>query len=307
MIRRKSGSLVTFFSLTYLVTWASWLAAWAVPGGGASAGHLRPGPGMVLFYLGTFAPAFVALWLTARNEGNAEVRALLGRLVQWRVGLRWYLFALTYFAAIKLAAALIHRLATGEWPRFGDEPLYLMVAAVIGSIMFFGQAGEELGWRGYALPRLATRFGLAGASIVLGIIWAAWHLPLFFLPGTETTGQSFPFYLLAVTALSVAIAWLYSNTNGSLFLTMLMHAAINNTKDIVPSGGHPGTNPFALSTSVVGWLTAGLLWICAGYFLVRMRRSGGSLRSQTFDVTGEASGTTSPVGVAGSGFRQTGL
>ena len=266
-----SGSLVTFFLLTYVVTWMSWIAAWAIFGGGASAGHPRPGLQMLFFFLGTFAPSFVAVWLTARHEGRAGVRELFRRLLQWRVGLRWYVFALTYIAAIKLAAALIHRLATGEWPRFGDEPLYLMLAATIGSTLLLGQAGEEIGWRGYALPRLAARFGLARASIVLGIIWAAWHLPLFFIPGTDTTGQSFPLYLLQVTALSVAIAWLYANTNGSLLLTMLMHAAGNNTKDIVPSVVQNATNPFALSTSLVAWLTAGLLWVCAGYFLVRMQ------------------------------------
>ena len=229
---------------------------------------------MLLFYLGVFAPGFVAVWLTFRQEGRTGVSALLGRLFQWRVGLRWYAFALTYMAAIKLAAALIHRLATGEWPRFGDEPLYLMLAATIGSTVILGQAGEEVGWRGYALPRLARRFGLAGASIVLGIIWASWHLPLFLIPGIETTGQSFPFYLLAVIALSVAIAWLYAHTNGSLLLTMLMHAAINNTKDIVPSGAQAPGNPFALSGSPVGWLTLGLLWVCAGYFLVRLHKAG---------------------------------
>jgi hypothetical protein len=70
--------------------------------------------------------------------------------------------------------------------------------------------------------------------------------------------------------LSVAIAWLYWRTNGSLFLTMLMHAAINNTKDIVPSLATTGTNPFALNASLVSWLTLALLWICAGYFLLRM-------------------------------------
>jgi uncharacterized protein len=209
--------------------------------------------------------SFVAVWLTARHGGRAAVGALLRRLVQWRVGLRWYVFALTYTVAIKLAAALLHRLATGEWPRFGDEPFYLMLAATIGSTLLFGQAGEEIGWRGYALPRLAGRLGLASASVVLGIIWAAWHLPLFFIPETNTTGQSFPLYLLQVTALSVAIAWLYANTSGSFFLTMLMHTAVNNTKD--------ATNPFALSTSLVAWLTLGLLWICAGYFLVRMQRA----------------------------------
>jgi membrane protease YdiL (CAAX protease family) len=71
-----------------------------------------------------------------------------------------------------------------------------------------GQVGEELGWRGYALPRLARRFGLGGASLVLGVLWAGWHLPLFYMLGGDTVGQSFPLFVCQVTALSVAIAWL---------------------------------------------------------------------------------------------------
>ena len=80
--------------------------------------------------------------------------------------------------------------------------------------------------------------------------------------------------MLQVTALSVAIAWLYVHTNGSLFLTMLMHAAINNTKDVVPSVARIRANPFTVNASLVGWLTAMLLWISAAYFLVRMQREG---------------------------------
>jgi membrane protease YdiL (CAAX protease family) len=143
-----------------------------------------------------------------------------------------------------------------------------MLVAIIFSTPV--QAGEEIGWRGYALPRLARSLGLGGASIVLGIIWACWHLPFFFIPGSDNAGQSFPVYLLAVTAISVAMAWLYWRTKGSLLLTMLMHAAINNTAGIVSSPAST-TNPFALKTSLVAWLTAAVLWLSAAYFLIRMR------------------------------------
>ncbi len=71
--------------------------------------------------------------------------------------------------------------------------------------------------------------------------------------------------------MSVAIAWLYDNTRGSLLLTMLLHAAANNTKDIVPSAERDATNPWALSHSVVAWLTVALLWLCAVFFLTQMR------------------------------------
>ena len=134
------------------------------------------------------------------------------------------------------------------------------------------QAGEEIGWRGYALPRLTNQLGLARGSIVLGVIWACWHLPFFFIPGSDNFGQSFPLYLAAVTAISVAMAWVYWRTKGSLLLTMLMHAAINNTAGIVTSASPVGaTNPFYLNAPLVTWLVVGVLWIGAAYFLVRMR------------------------------------
>jgi uncharacterized protein len=108
---------------------------------------------------------------------------------------------------------------------------------------------------------------------VLGVLWATWHLPLFFFPGADTENQSFPVYLLEVTALSVAIAWLYAKTRGSLLPVMLLHAAVNNTKDIVPAADPHATSPWALSHSPVAWLTVAVLWLCAGYFLLRMRRA----------------------------------
>jgi len=226
--------------------------------------------GVVLLLVGAFAPSLVALWLTARAEGDSGLRTLLGGVLKWRVPARWYLFALAYIPAIKLTVALVHRLATGTWPRFGNESWYFILGAIAVSTPF--QAGEEIGWRGYALPRLAARFGLARASVLLGIIWACWHLPQFFIPEVDTYGQSFFVFVLQVTALSVALAWLYARTNGSLLLVMLLHAAVNNAKDIVPSALPGATNPFTLSASLVAWLTVTLLWACAGYFLRTMRR-----------------------------------
>jgi membrane protease YdiL (CAAX protease family) len=261
MGRLPEGSLVSFFVLTYAVTWTAFLSV-------AAAIPARTPLGTLLVLLGAYAPSAVALWLTARTDGAAGVRTLLGRVLRWRVPARWYLFAAGYTAAIKLTAALIHRLATDAWPRFGDEPWYLIPVAIAFSTPF--QAGEEIGWRGYALPRLAARFGLARASILLGIVWASWHLPTFFIPEADKYGQSFFVYVLQVTALSVALAWLYAHTGGSLLLVMLMHSAVNNSKDIVPSAVPGAGNTFGLSASLVAWLTVTLLWTCAAYFLARM-------------------------------------
>ncbi len=172
-------------------------------------------------------------------------------------------------AVIKLLVAVTHRIIAGTWPVFGNEAWYIMIAALL--ISTWVQSGEEIGWRGFALPRMSEKLGLPAATLVLGLLWACWHLPLFFLRQADAYGQSFPMYALQVTALSVAMGWLYWQTKGRLLLVMLMHAAVNNTKDIVPSATTGATDPFALSHSLVGWLTVVLMWILAGYFLVHLR------------------------------------
>jgi uncharacterized protein len=261
--------LLAFFALTFAATWICWVAAAALSAAGAAGAPVPAALGGGVFLLGVFAPGLVAVALTERGEGRAATRTLLGRVFQWRVRARWYVFAIAYIPAIELSAALAHRLAAGTWPRFGQTPWFAMAAALLVSTWV--PAGEEVGWRGYALPRLSVRFGVAAGSVVLGIVWALWHLPLFFVLRGDTLGQSFPLYLLQVTAISVAAAWVYWRTGGSLLLVMLLHAAANNTRDIVISAVPGATNPWALSTSLPAWLTVGLLWIPAAYFLVRMR------------------------------------
>jgi membrane protease YdiL (CAAX protease family) len=258
------ASLVTFFALTFAITWACFTAA----------GFLVPaGAQWPLLIIGAFAPSLVAVLLTAKREGKPGVKALLSRLGEWHVGLRWYAFALFYMAAIKIAVALIYRAATGGWPTFGSGYGIGIVVTSIVAAIFGGPLGEDIGWRGYAIPRLADGMGKARASVVLGFIWACWHLPVFFIPGMDQSGQSLPVYVLQVTALSVAMAWLYWHARGSLLLAVLMHTAINQSKDIVPSRVTGGTtNPWELSHSPVAWLTVLLLGLCAMYFLIRMAK-----------------------------------
>jgi len=260
----RGPSLLPFFLLTYAVMWTAFFTV--------ALAHIPAGSplGAGLIYLGAFSPSLVALGLAARAGGGPGVRALIDRVFQWNVAARWYLFAATYVVVIKLAVALIHRVGTGAWPRFGQDPWYLIPFAIALSTPF--QAGEEIGWRGYALPRLAERFGLARASVLLGLVWALWHIPQFFIPESDTYGQSFIVYVGQVTAISVAMAWLWAHTNRSLLPVMVLHSAVNNSKDIVPSA-LPGTaDVLTLRASLVAWLTVTLLWIGATYFLIRMPR-----------------------------------
>ena len=152
MTRESPGWLIAFFVLTFAVTWILFITvAAAIPASTAA--------GYALVLLGAYAPGIVALALTARQSGRDGVRALLARILIVNVAAKWYVFAVSYIALVKLSAAVLHRFIAGAWPSFGTDSLYLIPLAIAVSTPF--QAGEEIGWRGYALPRLADRYGLA--------------------------------------------------------------------------------------------------------------------------------------------------
>jgi membrane protease YdiL (CAAX protease family) len=255
------GELLVFLALSYAVTWSAFIAVarWFPA-------HTAAGYALVLF--GAYTPGFVALFLTARTGGSRGLRALLRRILIADVPVRLYVVALSYIALVKITAALLHRILSGAWPTFGAGSLVLIPLAIAFSTPF--QVWEEVGWRGFALPRLADRFGLRVASLLIGVIWAIWHLPQFYIGAADTYQQSFVVWAPQVVALSVAFAWLYAKSGGSLLLVMLMHAAVNNSKDIVASGAALPPGVFSPDAPLIAWLTLGVLWIPAAYFLARM-------------------------------------
>ena len=231
---------------------------------------LVPPIGSFIFLIGVFMPGLISIWLTGVREGTQGLQRFFTRIFEWRVGWQWYAFALLYMLAIRFAAAGIQRVATGAWPQFSHPEWMLLLLAVIVSTPV--QAGEEVGWRGYALPRLGARIGYAWGSLLLGAVWAIWHLPTFFmLPGNGNYHQSFPLFFVGVCAISIAMGWLYVHSSGSVLLAMIMHSAIDQTHEIVQSGAAI-VGPLALNTTLMSWLTLLLLWICAIYFMVRMPR-----------------------------------
>ncbi|MBA4072916.1 MAG: hypothetical protein C0497_13915 [Gemmatimonas sp.] len=256
--------MIAFFLLAFAIAWSMWALA-----GRFTDGAALSATGQIILLIGVFGPGISAMLLSAMKGGSAEAKALFGQIGRFRVPARYYAFAVAFLAAVKLTAAVLIRLSTGAWPAFGTEPIAIIIGTLFVST--WTQAGEELGWRAYALPPLATRMGLGPASIVIGVIWAVWHLPLFYAPYSNTYGQSFPLYLLQVVAISIAMGWLYWRTQGSLLLVMLFHAAINNTANIVPSRLEGATDAMSLHASTVGWTTVALLWAAAAYFLYSMR------------------------------------
>jgi len=265
----NDATLGLFFAIAFIITWTLFITvATRVPAGTAA--------GQLLILGGAISPAIAAITLTGWRDGAEAVRALLRRVLIAEVPGRYYAFALLYMLAIKLTAALLHRFILGAWPGFSLDALLVAPFAIALSVPV--QAGEEIGWRGYALPRLAERFGLVGASLLLGVIWAVWHVPQFYIAGADTYHQSFVVWGFQVVAMSVAFAWLYARTGGSLFLVMVLHAAVNNTKDVVPAGLSEPRGVFSLHASAISWLTLTLLWTCALYLIKKTARSGTALQ-----------------------------
>jgi len=146
--KARAGSLLKSASLTYGLMWTCFFAAVALSGSFGSFVPALSGFRTPLLILGTIAPSLVALGLTARDDGIPGTQALLRRLFERRAAARWYLFAVGYMAAIKLSVAVFSRLTTGSWPLLSNEAWYVIVVAIVISTPV--QAGEEIGWRGYA-------------------------------------------------------------------------------------------------------------------------------------------------------------
>lgn len=227
----RPRDLLLFAGITYLVSWGLWVVA-TLPGvsGAAEVG---------LVFVGAFGPTIAAVLLTWRADGRTGVRQLAGRVARWRVPFRWYVAVFVPVVTTLVAYVALRALAADVPPlgQFGNEVGVLVFLVIILSLILSGLIGgaiaEELGWRGYALPRLQHRFGATSASVLLGLLWAFWHLPLWFLPGLDPTGIPFEWYVPQVVAITVLMTWVFNNTRGSVLLAMLFHAVVNASTEFV--------------------------------------------------------------------------
>ena len=211
-----------------------------------------------LYKMGAFGPTVAALILTAIIGGRSGLKHLLRRLLIWRVHIFWVLFSFLSTAAGVLAAIGLHVWLGGAVPEFNDPAQLYLVIPVFLYVLFTSVVGEEIGWRGYALPRLQERYGALAASLILGFVWGAWHLPLFWMAGNFHQQIPISLFLLQTAGFSILYTWMYNNTRGSLLMAHLFHAASNTTIGVLPvlpmdTGG--SLRPL--------WLVVGILWTVA--------------------------------------------
>jgi membrane protease YdiL (CAAX protease family) len=249
----KRTSPWRFFALAYGWSWLFWLPAALF---GLHSGTIAES---VLHALGGIGPLVSAVVLTYTEDG-VDRGAFWQRLIDVRrIGARWYAVILVTPPVLMGLAALLDRLAGGV----GAEPEGLTsLAAQPWSIawfalfgLIFGPLPEEIGWRGYALDRLQARSSALRASLVLGVAWALWHLPLFLIDGTYQSNlglgtRAFWLFLVAMVPQTVLMTWIYNHCRQSTLSAVLFHWAVNATGEL-----------FALSARAEVYQC--LLWIAA--------------------------------------------
>jgi CAAX protease family protein len=182
--------------------------------------------GFVLVLLASNVPSVVGIVLTAILLVRGALRKLLGRLPIWRVNPFWYLGVILGPVALAGSAAAFDTLLGGPTLRLG-MPLLGVAFLLAFSIIPGSALGEEIGWRGYALPRQQVRGSALGASLIIGPIWALWHLPLWLTGEPGRTLTLYAAFVVSTIALSVILTWVYNGTSGSLLLVVLLHATFN--------------------------------------------------------------------------------
>ena len=239
--------LRAFFGLAYLLTWAllaPWFYLYSVV-----LNHSIPWWLWLLApfaFLGGAAPSIAGLLVSARTEGRDAVRRLGRSLVNPRLPLRWYLFTLVLpLAVTALSIALVDHDA-GTWRPFAFGSVLLNMPLAYALALPFGPLGEELGWRGYALPRLLARFGPVAATLIIGVMWTFWHVPMMlWMPGASIPAFmglstfSVVAYLCQMTAESAVMTLIYLRTGGSVLMAVLAHLAFNTAESIVFAGLPP--------------------------------------------------------------------
>jgi uncharacterized protein len=215
-------TLWPFLAITFGLTWG--LGMLLLPFGEqieALFGEL--GPTNPVYLLMVYSPAVAALILVGRQHGLAGIGSFLRRLTLWRMSPGWWVLLVVGIpAVVYLSAALAGTLSDP----FPFSPWHAALPAVVLALAF-GPV-EELGWRGFGLPLLQRRFTPLGAALIIGVVWATWHLPAFLLDGTAQSEWSLVPFFLGVVALSVIITPMFNSTRGSILMAALFHFQLMN-------------------------------------------------------------------------------
>lgn len=241
--------VLVFFSLAYLISWSWWVPL-------ALRGEVvRAGEGWPTHLPGLVGPALAAVLVTAILDGRRGLRDLGRRAVRWRVGWWWWLVVAATFGLAALGAVQAF-VAGDEVPSLADFTRYTGVGsispvAVVAMVLALNGLGEETGWRGFAVERLIREHDLRWTALLVGVGWAGWHLPFFWLVGTfRSFGPLALGWFVSLLAGSVVLAHMYCAGHHSVLLVAAWHTAFNFTSATEATGAVVGT---VMSVAVISW------------------------------------------------------
>ena len=221
-----------FYILAFVISWLGWIPV------AAGARGIAPFDNpyfQFLLILPAIGPALAAIIAARIVHGKAGIRDLLRPLFQWRVGAIWYILAVispvVLLMAGKVLTGLLGFVVTQAQPQGNILPV--VMGAFVMSL--FSNPWEEIGWRGFALPRLQKRYNALFATLIVGVLWGLWHLPLFFWIGNPMSDYPFVLWFISVVAGAFLYTWLYNSAKGSILIVTLFHVALN-TFGVVVSG-----------------------------------------------------------------------
>jgi len=227
-----------FFLLTFIYSWVIWIPS-VLDGIGIKLPFSITSYSLVVVVMGAFAPLIAAITLIAREGGWKGIKAFFAKALDFRVKPIYWVIALGFPVLIH-AIAHYMALAVGLDVAKTLFPADISVAPVVLAIpylilmLLIGGGQEEFGWRGYAQEPLQEKIGVIPASLVIGVIWGIWHLPLWFMAGDLHSAYSFLAFVIMTTSISIMYAWLYNSSGKKLIVVMFFHAMNNTAAPLLP-------------------------------------------------------------------------
>ncbi|HZW13325.1 MAG TPA: type II CAAX endopeptidase family protein [Noviherbaspirillum sp.] len=242
--------LLAFFVIAFGWSWLLWAGA-------AHYSTLSPGLAAILHIGATFGPLIATVIVIVATRGLKDLLSWLRCRFRPNAPKRYYVLAFLLPPLLMSIACLLHVALGGslrEPPvihHWWKVPLNFMLIFLFG-----GPLGEELGWRGFALPAMQQRIGPWFASAALGVIWSVWHLPLFFISGTVQYQLPFWLFVLNAVPLAMLLGWLFNKTGRSIVPVMILHMGINGWAALIPVlPAGDSIRPFVIATTLL-WLAA---------------------------------------------------
>jgi membrane protease YdiL (CAAX protease family) len=268
----RQHQVAVFFILTYLISWLVWIpVALFIP----SEESFHP-----LNFLGGFGPFLSALVVTWIAETGPGLRQWLKTIFKFRIGWRWHLLAWFVFPLIVALFQFSLYLLFGGKSDFSEAQSWYLYLLNVPITALFAGGNEEPGWRGFALPKMLRKQTPITASLIIGVLWAGWHLPLFFTSGWSGQGSSIIWFVINVVGLSFIMTWLFNKSSLSVIPVMLFHQATNHIWNYfpMPTDVLQGLDDFIVLKSIVYWSIAIVLLIATqgklGYLPERGKEKG---------------------------------